>query len=326
MSRRLLKVLGCSLVSLALAGSASASPLLLGTFEAVISDLTVQHTVDISGAPPSTAVITHFLNVPVTGQFLFDADVWTQTSLDPSHLPFPFHALEVIDPASGGGLDPGVTTTEFVRAAIMLGAGLNVPLEFNRDMLASMPAGSNVLVPFQSTQRLAYFEGSEMLAVPPFNTEFGDVFDLIIRNFLEYVTPTVSNPALGEVVGFIDSNALSLQIESNSGPGGPLGFFGPGAPLSFSWLDPNPGYCSPNCDGFATVSGFFNHGVERSTYLGNNTFQFESTTYSGPLIFSRVDLQPAAVPEPATLSLLGLGLIGGAVRRRRRAREAVARP
>jgi hypothetical protein len=88
----------------------------------------------------------------------------------------------------------------------------------------------------------------------------------------------------------------------------------------FSYADTNPG-------GLDQMMSFF--GTSAVTGLPTNLFAFEDLTRIGPtdtafndLIFAVDGVQPAAVPEPASLAVFGLAALGGlvAVRRRRAGR------
>lgn len=314
------------------AGSSSAGPILVGTFAGIAPEVKITTTTEefVTGGSLGPVTSTQTLtNVAFTGTVRFDSSKYDlATLLSPGS--FPYKQYREVD---GSTFVPplGIETTEWIRSTVTFGGPAGTTLTFDRDLTTAATAGSTPYVPYEGTQEITYLEGSETLAVPSLGFETGDVFGFQIANNFGFFTPDAFSPTLSPgIYAYGEGSFISLMIQSNFTLGPPfsiINLFGPGPPMAFSWTDATPATCATLCDENFTVLGAFTHFTTTSAFLGGDRFVLDSTLYqASALLFTEMTLAPevTAVPEPATLTLLGLGAAVGGLRRLRRSRRIVA--
>jgi hypothetical protein len=163
----------------------------------------------------------------------------------------------------------------------------------------------NSSMPFVVSFDLNTLSGDTQLSLwPPPSSKVGliESSNLVVTNFLATVG--------GAPFSSLPSTTGTLRAEDFVGPQVPAQFFEPFETVGnlFSWYFPSATPITlETSDPVAAL--MLGHGPGIGGRLGDNYLIFSSQ--------SIVDISPSRVPEPATLSLLGLGIAGVGFMRRR---------
>jgi hypothetical protein len=271
-------------------------PTLTGTTEKLVNGP--------SGTISDTPSTQTSSNIPFSGQFVLDSARLGLVTPDSSIGPLALRSFTDNDPVAPVNGSIGVDTEEWISGMLSLGGTIGATLPFNRQVVAQTPAGADVLQPFNGFERVEYMDGRDNLP------ETGDEFGFAVQHGYTYTLNGPYTP--GQEVGVGEFSFVSLGIVStfDFNLPGVIHFFGPGAPSSFIWADPVPGGCvGSDCDdGFFTAPSrsFFSYSVDQAFAVdpAAGIFEFDTTTFSGSLIFTQVDASPVAAPEPASAALL----------------------
>jgi hypothetical protein len=297
----------------ALSMPAYAGPLLF-TFEGTIPTLNRTTVVNTLSGGVTTSVTTPsvFLNVPVSGRFTFDSDVWSMVGAPFSPF-FPFRQFSVTDPSNSPPL-VGVDTPELLRGTLDVGGIGTLPID--RSLIDTLPPTGFVSFPYQGTTTMGFMDGAEGLNVGPF--EFGDAFSASVSNGFAWFDFTASTP--GDVIFRSGSSSIGITVVSQYSSAFVLNnLFPAGPPLAFSFVDPNPGDCSAPAicdDGLFSFGSFFVFsGV--GTLTADGAVGIDTTINAPAIVVNRARLEPVVAPEPASLALFTLGAAAMGLARRR---------